>query len=141
MCVDCWNEVAEEETAWEGNPGLVPPFTDELTAHHDVHPADMYWGISDSSVLLMETLQSKNSDYRVTGEFSNFEQAAEFADATPLQVMLCQIGIKMTRIKGLMMNTIEPNNESLRDSFLDLAGYSVIAHAYLTHMETPLVDE
>jgi hypothetical protein len=80
-----------------------------------------------SADLLARTLKSKNSDYKVDSEFSNFEKAAEFAGITPLQVMLAQIGIKYTRIQGL----VDAENESLEDSLLDLAGYAIIAHAYL----------
>jgi hypothetical protein len=88
--------------------------------------------IQSSAAHLAETLASKNSDYAPTGEFSNFERAAEVAGIPTLQVMLAQAAIKMTRIQSLtnpVTGTFE--NESLRDSFLDLAGYAVIAHAYM----------
>lgn len=83
--------------------------------------------IQQSAALLARTLKSKNSDYKVDSEFSNFERAAEFAGITPLKVMLAQIGIKYTRIQGLM----DAENEMPDDSLLDLAGYAIIAHAYL----------
>lgn len=88
--------------------------------------------IAASAEHLAETLTKKNSDYAPTGEFSNFEKSAEFAGITPLQLMLAQISIKMTRIETLFEdNGKQANNEPLIDSLLDLAGYSVIAHAYL----------
>lgn len=77
---------------------------------------------------LAETLQSKNEDYRIGGEFSNFEYAAEVSSTTTAEVMLTQIGIKVGRLIGLKEN---PNNESFKDSVKDLAGYAVILYAYL----------
>lgn len=88
--------------------------------------------IQASAKTLAETLSSKNSDYAPGGEFSTFEEAADFATSlTAFEVMLSQIGIKVTRIKTLA-GGVMPQNESMADSLLDLAGYAVIAHAYLT---------
>ncbi len=91
--------------------------------------------ISDSAAILMDTLIRKNSDYAPTGEFSNFERAAAMANITVLQTMLVQLEIKMTRIDKLTDGLEVPQNESLKDSFLDLAGYALIAHAYLASKE------
>lgn len=87
--------------------------------------------IQASVKTLAETLSSKNNDYAPGGEFSNFEEAANFAHVTDLDVMLSQMGIKITRIKTLA-GGVEPKNESFKDSLLDLAGYAIIAHAYLS---------
>lgn len=92
--------------------------------------------IQASAETLAETLLSKNSDYAPSGEFSNFERAAEAADVSVLRVMAVQTAIKMTRIQSILSTKSEgPLNESLKDSFLDLAGYAIIAHAYLSVME------
>lgn len=91
--------------------------------------------IAASAEHLAETLTKKNADYAPTGEFSNFERAAEVAGISVLQLITAQIAIKMTRIDSLMGTPGNPKvvqNESLADSFLDLAGYSVIVHAYLS---------
>lgn len=88
--------------------------------------------IQDSAGLLARTLQGKNNDYRVDGEFSNFERAADFASTAPIKVMMTQIAIKYTRIQGGLRSDESFNYESLKDSLLDLAGYAVIAHAYLS---------
>ena len=84
--------------------------------------------ISQAIDILEITLASKNRDYRIDGEFSNFEFAADVAEVTTIDVMLTQIGIKLGRIRGLSRT---PNNESLEDSVKDLAGYAVILYAYL----------
>ncbi|QIA28855.1 hypothetical protein [Streptomyces phage JXY1] len=47
------------------------------------------------------TLQQKNSDYKIDGEFSNFEYAAEIAGTDTLGAIMTQIGIKLGRLKGL----------------------------------------
>lgn len=77
-----------------------------------------------------ETLSSKNQDYRVDGEFSNFEYAAQVSGVTDLSVetvILTQLGIKLGRLKGL---PDDPANESRLDTYKDLAGYAVILYAY-----------
>lgn len=80
---------------------------------------------------LKVTLAGKNEDYAPGDEFSNFEQAADFAGVDTFHLIMGQIGIKLTRIENLHKNAFLPNNESLRDSLVDLAGYSVIAAAWL----------
>ena len=76
------------------------------------------------------TLSAKNSDYKLDGEFSNFEFAAEAAGIPPSRVMMAQVGIKLGRIQGILSSTRPIQNESLMDSFKDLAGYAVILYAY-----------
>lgn len=89
--------------------------------------------IQASAQTLAETLASKNSDYAPTGEFSNFEKAAEVVGSTALYTITTQVAIKLTRIQSILQVDDQPNNESLKDSFLDLAGYATIAHAYLEY--------
>lgn len=91
--------------------------------------------IAASAEHLAETLTKKNSDYAPTGEFSNFERAAEAASITPLQLITAQIAIKLTRIESIFGKDLIVENESLRDSFLDLAGYAAIGHAWLSYVE------
>jgi hypothetical protein len=77
-------------------------------------------------------LSQKNSDYKIDGEFSNFEYAAEISGSDTLGVIMTQIGIKLGRLKGLPE---EVYNESKLDTFKDLAGYAVILYAYALKME------
>jgi len=76
---------------------------------------------------LNATLASKNEDYRIDGEFSNFEFAGAIAGIHPLDVIVTQIGIKLGRLKGLAN---QPKNEARLDTLKDLAGYAVILYAY-----------
>ena len=87
--------------------------------------------IQASADALAETLLSKNSDYAPTGEFSNFEKTAAIAGISVLQLITAQVAIKMTRIEKLLSSDAPAENESLQDSFLDLAGYATIAHAWM----------
>ena len=94
--------------------------------------------IQMSAQILKDVLSRKNSDYTTDrGEFYNFEQASRFGgyDSDPLRIMLSQIAIKYTRIDSLNDNPEAANCEPLKDSLLDLAGYAVIAHAYLSAEE------
>ena len=88
--------------------------------------------IGEALLDLEETLSSKNEDYKIDGEFSNFEFAGQVADLHPFDVMLTQIGIKLGRLKGLAK---DPNNEPKLDTFKDLAGYAVILYAYILSQE------
>lgn len=82
---------------------------------------------------LAKTLDGKNKDYAgEAGEFSNFYQSSDIAGITPLEVIVAQIGIKVSRIQNLKKGGAEAEYESLKDSLLDLAGYAVIGHAYMT---------
>lgn len=81
---------------------------------------------------LRAILVSKNSDYKIDGEFSNFEYAGSLiGNFSPLDVMMIQVGIKLGRIKGLASSGKGALNEPLIDSFRDLAGYTTIAYAYI----------
>jgi hypothetical protein len=89
--------------------------------------ADVDSWIDRAILELNATLAAKNEDYRIDGEFSNFEMAATVADTTVDKVMLTQIAIKLGRLKGL---SDHPMNESRLDTYKDLAGYAVILYAY-----------
>jgi len=81
---------------------------------------------------MSDTLAGKNEDYRIDGEFSNFELAGKVSGVDANVVMLTQIGIKMGRLMGLKD---DPNNESYKDSVKDLAGYALIMYGYLLSQE------
>lgn len=79
---------------------------------------------------LAKTLTSKNHDYKLGSEFSNFYFAADVAGTNPHDIIMGQIGIKIGRIKGLLQKNWEDvNHESLLDSYQDLAGYAIILYA------------
>ena len=75
----------------------------------------------------------KSHDYAQVGNpYSNFEYAATVASRfhDPVdRVFATMIGIKLARIAELKSGKI-PNNESLRDSYDDLANYSALWASY-----------
>ena len=77
------------------------------------------------------TLKGKNEDYAPTTEFSNFEQAASLVGVSPRLAIMLQIGIKYSRLTSLIESDAEANYEGIRDTLMDLAGYSMIAVAHM----------
>jgi hypothetical protein len=69
--------------------------------------------------MLQEILVSKQKDYGP----SNIANAP----GGPLNGLRVRIYDKVSRINNLVETGAEPENESLRDSFYDLANYAVIA--------------
>lgn len=84
------------------------------------------------------TLKGKNEDYAPTTEFSNFEQAGALVGVSPRLAIMLQIGIKYSRLTSLIESDAEANFEGIRDTLMDLAGYSMIAVA---HMDKLADDE
>ena len=97
-----------------------------MTAPQSETPPTNSW-IRQAIYGLSLTLDAKNEDYRIDGEFSNFEYAGQLAGVHPMDVIVTQVGIKLGRLKGLPK---DPNNEARLDTFKDLAGYAVILYAY-----------
>lgn len=86
--------------------------------------------ITSAIEILAATLESKNADYKIDDEFSNFTFAADAAGIKPSDVLMGQIGIKIGRIKGLKKDPFKDiNYEALLDSYQDLAGYAIILYA------------
>lgn len=78
----------------------------------------------------MEALhEKKNHDYATDGNpYSNFEYAAQvsagFTDPVD-RVFATLIGVKLARLQELTKGKV-PNNESINDTYLDLANYAAI---------------
>lgn len=85
---------------------------------------------------LGKVLASKRGDYSSAGEFENFTSTADAVGTIePEDVFLTQIAIKLGRIRSLRTQATEPSNESLKDSYRDLAGYAVLAFAHVLSEE------
>lgn len=74
--------------------------------------------------------KAKNDDYAESDNpFSNFDVAEDiaclFKDERD-KVFATMIGIKIARIANLLNKNGKPNNESIEDTFTDLANYVVI---------------
>lgn len=74
----------------------------------------------------------KNHDYAANNNpYSNFEEAAGVAMGfTGVDAVFAGlIGVKLARLRQLKSGK-EPNNESVQDSFLDLAVYAALWASY-----------
>ena len=95
---------------------------------------------------LLDTIRrihdKKNQDYADEyNPFSNFEEAAEHADCSVIMVFRVIQGIKIARIKQLENSGRAPNNESLRDSKLDLAIYQLLEISYEDFLLNQTIQE
>jgi len=79
---------------------------------------------------MKEIHESKSHDYAKDNDpFSNFKRSAEIAAVSPNIVFQVMIGIKIARLEELLRGK-EPKNESIEDSFIDLANYCVLWGAF-----------
>lgn len=68
---------------------------------------------------LHELLVKKQVDY---GPFNIWN-----APGGAVNGLMVRMSDKLERLKNLIYNDIEPNNEALEDSFIDIANYAIIA--------------
>jgi hypothetical protein len=75
---------------------------------------------------MKEILFKKGNDYANTDRLSNFKLAGAICGLTAERNCLTLIATKVARL-GVLLNTEnKPNNESIQDSIVDLANYSVL---------------
>lgn len=76
-------------------------------------------------------LDDKRSDYARGSDdpFVNFKETAQINGLSPEKVALVQCGIKLSRLNHLLDSGQPVRNESIADSFIDLANYAVLAAA------------
>ena len=79
-----------------------------------------------------ELHKRKKSDYsNPEDRFSNFKVAAEFAGIETYQTFEVLLGVKQARLQELMKpNGRTPQNESIEDTLMDRAVYSLLALLY-----------
>ena len=68
---------------------------------------------------LLAILVKKQIDY---GPFNIWNAAGGATNG-----LMVRMSDKLERLKNLIYNSIEPNNEALEDSFIDVANYAIIA--------------
>jgi hypothetical protein len=74
--------------------------------------------------------KQKRADYAADDNpFSNFEESAAQTNTSPTMTCEVLIATKQSRLRRLMSTGKDPQNESVRDTILDRAVYSVIALA------------
>jgi len=75
----------------------------------------------------------KNEDYTSVNPFDNFQRSAmvsEWFNNRYDKVFVTLISTKLARLATLLNSTKAPNNESVEDSFLDLATYCILWSAF-----------
>jgi len=78
-----------------------------------------------------ETLLKKGNDYADEDRLSNFKRAGSIISISPEQNCLSLIATKVARLGVLLTGNKNPDNESIRDSILDLANYAILLDALL----------
>lgn len=79
---------------------------------------------------MYEVNQSKRADYTGgRGIFANFIESGDQVGLPAGKGIEYMIATKQSRLKGLLRPGVKPNNESVEDTLLDRAVYSVLAVA------------
>lgn len=82
-------------------------------------------------------LLSKGNDYANADRLSNFKLAGTICGLTPELNCLSLIATKVARL-GVLLNTeSKPNNESIEDSILDLANYTLLLSMIIKDKDCP----
>ena len=89
-----------------------------FTAWDDLYPEDFEMDSLDVYEELWDTLVKKQSDYGP----NNIRNAP----GGPLNGLQVRLYDKMSRLINLIQSGAKPENESLRDTFVDIANYGVI---------------
>lgn len=96
------------------------------------HKEQYLESLSNTFAEALMTVEGKVEDYAEESDsFSNFRFAALAAGVTVEQVLLVLLGIKLARLKTLIVSDREPNNESIEDTLVDSVNYNGILKSYL----------
>ncbi len=79
---------------------------------------------------------SKGNDYANTDRLSNFKLAGAISGLTAELNCLSLMATKVARLGILLNATSNPNNESIQDSILDLANYTLLLSMILKDNKT-----
>lgn len=113
---DLYTDLQEEET-WTSDFASLPPIMQEHIRQGANHAFDS--AVQDKFQHAKAVLLQKHKDYgpkNIAG-----------APGGPLNGLRVRMWDKMARINHLVDSGATPENESLKDSFLDLANYAIIA--------------
>lgn len=81
---------------------------------------------------MAETMISKGDDYANEDRLSNFKLAGAISGISAEVNCLSLIATKVARLGNLLNSKEKPNNESIRDSVLDLANYAILLDMILS---------
>ena len=77
------------------------------------------------STKMKEIMQSKGDDYANEDRLSNFKKAGMLGNLSAAKQCFTAITTKVVRL-GELIDSKEPNNESIEDNIIDLSNYSVL---------------
>ena len=83
---------------------------------------------------MAEIMLSKGNDYATDDRLSNFKLVAQIAQIPVEKVFMVFLATKIVRL-GNLTSGGQPNCESINDSLLDNANYSVLFDAYLNELK------
>lgn len=80
---------------------------------------------------IVATNRKKRADYALDGSpFSNFEFTSEVMGFTSVEgSAVFNVAQKLARLSSLNRNRRKPQNETVEDTYLDMACYAIIAYA------------
>jgi hypothetical protein len=81
---------------------------------------------------MAEIMMSKGYDYANEDRLSNFKVAGAISGISAEINCLSLIATKVARLGNLLNSKEKPNNESIRDSVLDLANYAILLDMILS---------
>lgn len=81
---------------------------------------------------MAEIMMSKGDDYANNDRLSNFKLAGAISGISAEVNCLSLIATKVARLGNLLNSKEKPNNESIRDSVLDLANYAILLDMILS---------
>lgn len=85
---------------------------------------------------MRDILFKKGNDYANTDRLSNFKLAGTIAGGSAETNCLNLIATKVARLGVLLNSNGTPNNESIRDSIIDLANYAVLLDMIVAEKES-----
>jgi hypothetical protein len=118
---DIYTDLHTEKTEEEDNMGKfedLPEHMKELIRSADVH-REFKDAVQQKFQHAQHVLLSKHKDYG--------PKNIAHSPGGPLNGLRVRMWDKFARINHLIDNKAKPENESLRDSFLDMANYAIIA--------------
>ena len=84
---------------------------------------------------MAEIMGSKSQDYAIEADLlSNFKLVAQIAQIPVEKVFMVFLATKIVRL-GNLTSGVQPNCESINDSLLDNANYSVLFDAFLNELK------
>ena len=87
---------------------------------------------------MRDILLKKGADYSNADKLSNFKLAGSISGLNAELNCLSLISTKVARLGVLLNSKSKPNNESIQDSVLDLANYSVLLSMILSERDEVL---